>query len=112
MKNGAGVYGLRRALVLAGNETQVLSLWQVSDTATRDLMLAYYKLLKAGGSRTEALRQVQLMMISGANIEEVGAQRGMGLDKTVCANTMAGSSILLGSTYPVRCMDEYGEHGP
>jgi CHAT domain-containing protein/Tfp pilus assembly protein PilF len=87
VKNGAGVYGLQRALVLAGSETQVLSLWQVSDTATRDLMVAYYKLLKAGGSRTEALRQVQLMMIRGANLEEVGAQRGMGLDKTVSANT-------------------------
>lgn len=38
--NGAGVDGLRRALVLAGSETQVMSLWQVSDTATRDLMRA------------------------------------------------------------------------
>lgn len=87
VKNGAGVYGLRRALVLAGSETQVLSLWQVSDAATRDLMVAYYKLLKAGGSRTEALRQVQLMMIGGANLEEAGAQRGVELEKTVSANT-------------------------
>src|SRR6185295_9697592 len=27
VRNGAGVYGLRRALVLAGSETQVMSLW-------------------------------------------------------------------------------------
>ena len=87
VKNGAGVYGLRRALVLAGSETQVLSLWQVSDAATRDLMVAYYKLLKAGASRTEALRQVQLAMIGGANLEEVGARRGIGADKIVSAHT-------------------------
>jgi CHAT domain-containing protein len=31
IKNGEGVYGLRRALVLAGSETQVMSLWPVSD---------------------------------------------------------------------------------
>jgi CHAT domain-containing protein len=67
VKNGEGVYGLRRALVLAGSESQVMSLWQVSDAATRDLMAAYYKRLQAGEGRTEALRQVQLMMIkSGA----------------------------------------------
>ncbi|MBA2503919.1 MAG: CHAT domain-containing protein, partial [Pyrinomonadaceae bacterium] len=63
VKNGAGVYGLRRALVLAGSETQVMSLWQVSDEATRDLMIAYYKRLQAGEGRTEALRNVQLEMI-------------------------------------------------
>ncbi|OLE97474.1 MAG: hypothetical protein AUG75_07815 [Cyanobacteria bacterium 13_1_20CM_4_61_6] len=67
VKNGEGVYGLRRALVLAGSESQVISLWQVSDAATRDLMAAYYKRLQAGEGRTEALRQVQLKMIqSGA----------------------------------------------
>ena len=48
---GEGVYGLRRALVLAGAESQVMSLWQVSDAATRDLMVAYYKGMKNGAGR-------------------------------------------------------------
>jgi CHAT domain-containing protein len=29
VRNWEGVYGLRRALVLAGSETQVMSLWPV-----------------------------------------------------------------------------------
>jgi CHAT domain-containing protein/tetratricopeptide (TPR) repeat protein len=65
VKNGEGVYGLRRALVLAGSESQVMSLWQVSDEATRDLMVGYYSRLGAGEGRTEALRQVQLGMLRG-----------------------------------------------
>ncbi|MGH9944700.1 MAG: CHAT domain-containing protein, partial [Pyrinomonadaceae bacterium] len=65
VENGEGVYGLRRALVLAGSESQVMSLWQVSDAATRDLMVAYYRRLQAGEGRTEALRQVQLEMLKG-----------------------------------------------
>ena len=64
VENGEGVYGLRRALVLAGSETQVISLWAVSVEATRDLMTDYYKRLKAGEGRSEALRQAQLAMVA------------------------------------------------
>jgi CHAT domain-containing protein/Tfp pilus assembly protein PilF len=65
VQNGQGVYGLRRALVLAGSQTQVMSLWKVSDEGTRDLMTAYYTRLKAGEGRTQAMRQVQLAMLRG-----------------------------------------------
>ncbi|MDB4946410.1 MAG: tetratricopeptide repeat protein [Labilithrix sp.] len=61
---GDGVYGLRRALVVAGSETQVMSLWKVDDDATRDLMIAFYKELKAGTGRAAALRKVQNAMLA------------------------------------------------
>ncbi len=82
IKNGEGVYGLRRALVLAGSESQVMSLWQVSDAATRDLMAAYYKRLQAGEGRTEALRQVQLMMIKSGAPEADGSRQTAGTGTT------------------------------
>ncbi len=63
VRNGEGVYGLRRALALAGSETQVMSLWPVSDEGARDLMIAYYKALQRGAGRGDALRQVQLLML-------------------------------------------------
>lgn len=75
VRNGAGVYGLRRALVLAGSESQVMSLWQVSDAATRDLMKAYYTRLQAGEGRTGALRQVQLEMLGKGTVTQ-GASTG------------------------------------
>ncbi len=59
---GEGVFGLRRALVLAGAETLVMSLWRVSDASTRDLMIAYYDGLLAGGGRSEAMRRAQLAL--------------------------------------------------
>jgi len=58
--NGDGVYGLRRALVIAGAESLVMTLWQVDDLATRDLMTGYYAKLQAGKNRSSALRDVQL----------------------------------------------------
>ncbi|WP_225413091.1 CHAT domain-containing tetratricopeptide repeat protein [Stigmatella hybrida] len=54
---GQGVYGLRRALVAAGAETVVVSLWKVNDDSTRLLMERYYRHLLAGKGRVTALRE-------------------------------------------------------
>ena len=62
MKNGEGVYGLRRAFTLAGTETLVMSLWPISDYVTREMMSSYYTGLKNGLGRGEALRQAELVM--------------------------------------------------
>ncbi len=57
VKLGQGVYGLRRALFVAGAETVVTSLWKVNDETTRALMEAYYRNLLAGQGRATALRE-------------------------------------------------------
>ena len=80
-RRGDGVYGLRRALVVAGAESQVMSLWQVSDEGTRVLMTDFYTKLKAGVARSAALREVQLQMLRS------------GHEKT---------PVLLGEFHPVR----------
>jgi CHAT domain-containing protein len=65
-----------------------MTLWQVSDTATRDLMVAYYKRLQAGEGRTEALRQVQLEMLKGRTAAAGGRSRGLSVrdDKRAAAD--------------------------
>jgi CHAT domain-containing protein len=37
----------------------MMSLWQVDDAATRDLMTGYYARLSAGAPRSSALREIQ-----------------------------------------------------
>ncbi|MBE9004106.1 CHAT domain-containing protein [Fortiea sp. LEGE XX443] len=69
IKVGDGVYGLRRALVIAGSQTQVLSLWLVDDAATKDLMVKYYQNLKVGKGRHEALRSAQLDLLNSQEYE-------------------------------------------
>jgi CHAT domain-containing protein/Tfp pilus assembly protein PilF len=61
--NGEGVYGLRRAFVLAGAESLVMSLWPASDYSAGTLMTNYYTNLSRGLGRGESLRQVQLSML-------------------------------------------------
>jgi WD40 repeat protein/tetratricopeptide (TPR) repeat protein len=63
IRNSEGVQGLRRALVLAGSESQVISLWAVPDEWAKDVMVPYYKALRRGEGRAEALRLAQLRML-------------------------------------------------
>jgi CHAT domain-containing protein len=56
VKLGQGVYGLRRALVVAGAETVVMSLWKVNDDTTQQLMQTYYRNLLSGQGRSAAMR--------------------------------------------------------
>jgi CHAT domain-containing protein len=64
VRNGEGVYGLRRAFLLAGAETLVMSLWPVRDSVTREMMTAYYTGLRQGLGRGDALRHAQLAMLA------------------------------------------------
>jgi CHAT domain-containing protein/Tfp pilus assembly protein PilF len=60
VRPGEGVYGLRRAFVIAGARTLVMSLWKVDDAATAALMSRFYRRLASGEDKAEALRQAQL----------------------------------------------------
>ena len=64
VRNGDGVYGLRRAFVLSGAESLLMTLWPVSDTWTERQMRRYYQNLKLGKGRGESLRLVQLGMLA------------------------------------------------
>jgi CHAT domain-containing protein len=66
-KRGEGVMGLTRAFMYAGAPTVGVSLWSVADKSTADLMTDFYKRFLAAGSpsRSGALRDAQLAMISG-----------------------------------------------
>ncbi|AKG24363.1 tetratricopeptide repeat family protein [Calothrix sp. 336/3] len=69
VKTGDGVYGLRRALVIAGTQSQLLSLWQVDDKGTKDLMVKYYEKIKTGKGRHAALRETQLEFLNNPNYQ-------------------------------------------
>jgi CHAT domain-containing protein len=58
-RSGEGVYGLQRALAVAGARATLLSLWKVDDGHTVTFMQRYYSRLKAGEGRAEALRNTQ-----------------------------------------------------
>jgi len=60
LQAGEGVISLARAFAYAGAKSIFTSLWQVNDAATKDLMICFYKNLKAGNSKDWALRKAKL----------------------------------------------------
>ncbi|WP_420580150.1 CHAT domain-containing protein [Reichenbachiella sp.] len=68
--NGEGVNGLNAALLTAGANNSLLSLWPVSDAGTMLLMTELYQNLDQGQSVEDALNNAKRYMLSG----QAGAQ--------------------------------------
>lgn len=56
---GNGVYGLYRSFLVSGAKSVLMSLWKVDDRATAEFMVRFYKRLKVGEGRSDALAAVQ-----------------------------------------------------
>ena len=52
---GDSIYGLKRAISVAGAKSSLLSLWKVSDDGTAKFMEYFYKKIKEGKGKSEAL---------------------------------------------------------
>jgi CHAT domain-containing protein len=65
IQSGEGLYGLQRALTVAGARSTLLSLWKVDDAATAEFMVRFYRRLKAGEGRADALAGVQAEFRAG-----------------------------------------------
>jgi len=60
VKNGEGVFGLRRAILQTGAKGLVMSMWSVPDAETLELMRAFYANMDKGLPKAQALRQAAL----------------------------------------------------
>ncbi|MEL7522859.1 MAG: CHAT domain-containing protein, partial [Cyanobacteria bacterium J06553_1] len=61
---GDGVVGLSRAFITAGTPSVMVSLWQVSDQATADLMIEFYRQRQQNLGNAQALRQAMLKVMA------------------------------------------------
>ena len=64
---GEGVMSLARGFIASGCRSTLMSMWSVDDCATSDMMTAFYKNLKKGFAKDEALRQAKLSYLSSVD---------------------------------------------
>lgn len=64
--SGEGIVGLSRAFLYAGARSVVVSLWNVSDISTGQLMKSFYQNMTGGMSNAAALRLAKLQMLNSS----------------------------------------------
>ncbi|HMZ19723.1 MAG TPA: CHAT domain-containing protein [Blastocatellia bacterium] len=61
---GEGVIGLTRAFLFAGAPSVAVSLWQVADASTAELMVGFYRQLEPRNDKAAALRRAKLALLA------------------------------------------------
>ncbi len=63
LKSGEGIMSISRAFTYAGVQSSVYSLWQVPDKETAEIIIEFYKNLKKGEAKDEAMSNAKITFI-------------------------------------------------
>jgi CHAT domain-containing protein len=64
---GSGLIGLNRAFTYAGVKSLVMNMWKVDDKAAETVSVQFYKYLKQGLPKDEALRKAKLYYLNNVD---------------------------------------------
>ena len=67
LEKGEGVMSMARAFHFSGVPSVIMSLWKVPDKETNKVMVAFYKHLKSGQTKSEALKNAKLDFLASTN---------------------------------------------
>ena len=67
LQKGEGMMSLARGFIYAGCPSIIMTLWQVADKSSSELMTSFYKYLKRGKSKQEAMRLAKIDYLEEAD---------------------------------------------
>ncbi len=67
IEKGEGVMSMARAFQFSGVPSVLMSLWKVPDKETKKIMIAFYKYLKKGEKKSDALRKAKIEYLSSTS---------------------------------------------
>ena len=91
--------GFAGLAVQSGAKSALASLWNVDDSGTLGLMSEFYKQLRSGNIKAEALRKTQIAMLSGKVRIENGKLVGGGGEFSLPTNLNRGGNNLFSHPY-------------
>ena len=66
LRKGEGILSLARGFIYSGSKSVVMSLWEVNDKSGTDIVKYFYRNLKNGDSKSEALRKARIKYLNSA----------------------------------------------
>ena len=69
LQKGEGIISLARAFTYAGAKSTINSLWSVNDASTKTLMEEFYKNIKAGKTKDQALHEAKLSYLENEDMD-------------------------------------------
>ena len=69
LQGGEGIISLARAFTYAGAKSTINSLWSVNDASTKTLMEEFYKNIKAGKTKDQALHEAKLSYLENEDMD-------------------------------------------
>ncbi len=97
---GEGVMSLSRGFILAGCPSTLMSLWSVDDCTTSDLMFAFYKNLKDGLPKDQALQKAKIQHLKTADKATAHPYYWAAFVQSGNAEAIDFNAGLLGSYWP------------
>jgi CHAT domain-containing protein len=66
---GEGVLSLARGFIFSGSQSVVMSLWEINDSSGTEIMKEFYRRIKSGKSKSEALREARVSYLKNADMK-------------------------------------------
>ena len=67
LRRGEGILSLARGFIYSGSRSVVMSLWEVDDRSGTDVVKSFYRYLKNGESKSEALKKARLKYLKSTD---------------------------------------------
>jgi CHAT domain-containing protein/tetratricopeptide (TPR) repeat protein len=68
LHNGEGILSLARGFIYSGSQSVVMSLWEVEDRSGAEIVKNYYKYLKKGAAKSNALRRARIRYLKQSDM--------------------------------------------
>lgn len=68
LRSGEGIISLARGFVYSGSQSVIMSMWEIEDRSGTEIVRSFYRYLRRGASKSNALRRARIRYLANADM--------------------------------------------